>query len=114
MDKYEKLKTNVNTEFENFKNKMLKESKEEIFDNAYKIRFYTNVWDYIQYLNKDTFLEEAYIECLLQDFQSVLTCLWDYFLKQEYASVETYDDTQDLIENYCEKYYKEVVKNGRF
>lgn len=112
MNNVDLLKRNVLAEFTFFKDYWLEQSKEEIFNTAYKIRFYTNIDDFIHYLDKDTFLEPEYIECLLQDNRSVISCLWDYFLKCEYASVETYDDTRDLIENYCEKYYKEYL-NGR-
>ena len=107
MNNVDKLKNIIYTEYTFFKEFWLEQPKIEIFDNAYKIRFYTNVDDFIHYLDKDTFLEPEYVECLLEDSGSVLACLWDYFLKCEYASVETYDDTRDLIENYCHKYYKE-------
>ena len=113
MNSIAELKHRVFAEYTFFKDYWLRQSKENIFNAAYQIRFYTNVDDFIHYLDKDTFLEPEYVKCLLKDKGSVLACLWDYFLKCEYASVETYDDTRDLIKNYCEKYYKEDLKNGR-
>ena len=57
----EQLKARVNKELEEFKQEWMEKSKEEIFDNAYKISIITD----FEYLNFDD-LEEEQIELLLE------------------------------------------------
>lgn len=67
----EQLKSRVNTELEEFKNEWLKQSKEEIFDKAYKISIVTD----FQYFPFGK-LDDEKIECLMEQ-ENIIDFLWD-------------------------------------
>ena len=78
----------IEREFEDFRNEILSLSKEKIFDEAYKIRFYREVSEWIvggEYEIKNT---------------TTLAGLYDFYLSNEYLSITTWSDIGVMISEY--------------
>lgn len=80
-------------EFELFKEKMLQQTKEDIFYHNYEIHVKTEL--------KEVIVNECidkYLYPILHNIgEDLLDYLYNEFLSNEYASVNTFDDTEDFI-----------------
>lgn len=94
----------VDKEFNSFIAEVLKKTPEEIFYTNYEIHVKTEISDVIL----ENCLDED-IYKLLYDFgEGLLGYLYNDFLSTEYASVNTYDDTEQFIIDSI-KYWRETT-----
>ena len=99
----------VNTEFEVYKADVLSRSPEDIFYENYKIHVFTELKDVIDTGTENGYLEKEHYRALYEDRGSILTELYDDFIGDEYASLNTGTDTAEFIKDYCEHYHKSVL-----
>jgi len=104
----EALLETVEREFAEFKESMLRKTKEEIFNDYHIINFYHEIRDFLNGCELD---DEQY-EALIKDSQDGLfEGLWREYLRNEYASVGSYEDIEDFISDYVDglnKYQEEM------
>lgn len=100
---------NATQEFNEFYATEMEKTKEGIFDDYYKIHFYNELKDFLTADGETHYLNEDGFRCLYQDGKSVLACLYDYYLKDEYASTVNWEEISDFINNYNEKYYSNIL-----
>lgn len=96
------LRQNADAEYEAFKKAELARSKEEIFDDNYRIRFYDEMHGYLTAEGADANLNAGTARKMAKRGTSLISLLYDYFLKREYASINTWEDITDMINNYFE------------
>ena len=88
------VKEIVNAEFKSFQEELLKKSPVEVFRKNYEIHVKTEFSDAIL----STEMEEEYYAALYQDKDDgILQQLYDDFLGTDYASVESYEKTEEFI-----------------
>ena len=102
----------VNTEFEVYKADILSRSPEDIFYENYKIHVMTELKEVIDEGIQDGYLEEEHYKALYEERGSILTGLYDDFIGDEYASVNSYGETAEFIKNYCEQYHQSALYAG--
>ena len=102
----------VNTEFEIYKADVLSRSPEDIFYENYKIHVMTELKEVIDEGIQDGYLEEEHYKALYEERGSILTALYDDFIGDEYASVNSYGETAEFIKNYCEQYHQSAMYVG--
>ena len=100
----------VNAEFEAYKTDVLTRSPEDIFYENYKIHVFTELKEVIE-MGSDNggYLEPEHYRALYQERGSILHELYDDYLGEEYASVNTGTDTAEFIKDYCEHYHPAVM-----
>ena len=103
----ERVIARVAKEFEEYKNNLLRKSTEVVFYENYRIHVYTELCDVI---TESENLDDEYYLALDSAEGDLLADMYDDFITQEYASVNTYGDTVEFIENYCESYYNDILK----
>lgn len=108
LSKKEIVQKRVKEEFTKYKESELLKTPEEIFNNSYRILFYKEITDYLT--SDDNGLDDVHYEALYENKESVLIYLYDYFLRNEYASINDYGELNDFITNYNEKYYSNILK----
>lgn len=101
------VRENIKKEYYLYTNKELSKLPIQILQNAYKNFIYAQIY---QYLLSEQQLEEIHYRCLAQEKDSVITLLYDFYLKNENASIEDYSQIKELIENYNKKYHSEILK----
>lgn len=99
MNKREIIRKNADTEFKNFKHLELQKSKEEIFKDNYKIRFFDELHEF---LISETDLGSEKEMVVVSKGNCFITLLYDFYLSKEYASINTWDDVLDMILDYCD------------
>ena len=103
---FDELMKSVNDEFALFYNAELKKSKDEIFDDCEKIRFYKSIYDYISHVFGDFSRKEHYngmILALLKDPYGLIDRLYDFYsfhLPKKGYRINTYDDIDEIIADY--------------
>lgn len=100
------VRKSVNAEFEAYKSDALTRSPEEIFYENYKIHVFTELKEVIE---DKTYLEPEHYRALYQERGSILHELYDDYLSEEYASVNSGTDTAEFIRDYCEHYHSAVM-----
>ena len=77
----------------------------------YKIRFFNELRNFIEDESQDenTYVTERDWEALNEDSPHILSLLYDYYLENEYVSINNYEATNDLIQFYNDKYHEEIV-----
>ena len=99
----------VNAEFEIYKADVLSKPPEDIFYENYKIHVMTEFKEVIEEGSKDGYLEAEHYKALYEERGSILTELYNDFIGDEYASVNSYSETAEFIKNYCERYHQSVM-----
>ena len=100
----------VNVEFEAYKSDVLTRSPEEIFYENYKIHVFTELKEVIEMGSGDGgYLEPEHYRALYQERGSILHELYDDYLSEEYASVNSGTETAAFIRDYCEHYHSAVM-----
>ena len=99
----ERVRESVDKEFDEFKAKVTTKPAEDVFLDNYEIHIKTELKDTI--LSYD--FDEEYFCALDEDIENggILQNLYDDFIGDEYASVNTGEDAIYFIRNYCEKYH---------
>ena len=109
-DYEEEVINSINTEFEIYKADIISRSPEEIFNENYKIHIFTELKDVIEAGSKGGgYLEPEHYRALYEDRGSILHELYDDFIGDEYASVDSGTDTAEFIKDYCENYHSAVM-----
>lgn len=80
----------INKEYEDFWMEVLLLSKEEIFDMAYKINFYHEIWSFLNDTGRKIKSKMS------------LADLYDFFLSKDYTSIASYTAIEELFDNYEE------------
>lgn len=80
----------INKEYEDFRMEVLLLSKEEIFDMAYKINFYHEIWSFLNDPGRKIKSKMS------------LADLYDFFLSKDYTSIASYTAIEELFDNYEE------------
>ena len=89
------LKQKINEEYEVFKNYILEQPKEEIFNRSAEIDFKTNIKEYLT--NDDTEIGETAIENLSLIDGSILDELYGVYIESD--TYYTYDDIcKEIVE----------------
>lgn len=89
------LKQRINEEYEVFKNYILKQPKEEIFDRSAEIDFKTNIKEYLT--NDDTEIGDTALENLSLIDGSILDELYGVYIESD--TYYTYDDIcEEIVE----------------
>ena len=80
----------IEKEYEDFRKEVLLLSKKEIFDMAYKINFYHEIWSFINDTGRKI------------KSKMTLADLYDFFLSKEFTSIASYTDVEELFDYYEE------------
>ncbi len=88
---------------------MQKIAMEDIFYENYKIHVFTELKDVIDTGTENGYLEKEHYRALYEDRGSILTELYDDFIGDEYASLNTGTDTAEFIKDYCEHYHADAM-----
>ena len=99
----------VNTEFEVYKVDVLSRSPEDIFYENYKIHVMTELKDILEIGTEHGYLQSEYYRALYEDRGSILTMLFDDYIKDEYASLDTSDEAAEFVRDYCERHHKAAL-----
>lgn len=94
-----KKESNIYKEYNAFKNYILTLEKEEIFNKAFEINFYTEVYNYIKYLDEDN-TKLYHIDSL------EIWKLFNFYTNSDLYSIESQKEILILINAY-NKYRKE-------
>ena len=81
----------INKEYEDFRKEVLLLPKEKIFDMAYKINFYHEIWSFLNDTGRKIKSKMS------------LADLYDFFLSKDYTSIASYTDVEELF-NYYDEY----------
>lgn len=103
----EKVIQSVEKEYEKFRADELNQTPEQIFEDCHRIYFNREITDFLT--SNVNNLSNKHYRCLYEDCGSVLPCLWDYYLKSEYATVDTYDEIEEMVKSYNERYYSDFL-----
>ncbi|NME35193.1 MULTISPECIES: hypothetical protein [Fusobacterium] len=91
--------SNISKEYKTFKKYILTLDKEEIFDRAFEINFYTEIYNYIKYLDKES--RKLYHIDSLEIWK-----LFNFYTDSDLYSIESQNNILMLINAY-NKYRKE-------
>lgn len=105
------LSQRIGLEYDEYMNELKKKSTKEVIDETYKINFYKEINDYFANFEV-TDIDEEIAKALGQEQTSVLSLMYDYFLKNEYASVNSYEEIDNFIKSYIEYYNLNQEENG--
>ena len=109
-DYEEEVKNSVVAEFEAFKSDILTRSPEDIFYNNYKIHVFTELKEVIEAGSESGwYLDPEHYRALYGERGSILQELYDDFIGEEFASINTGTDTAEFIKDYCERYHSAVM-----
>lgn len=95
-DKEKKLRSDVEMEYQLFRQKMLHKTSEEVYENCCRIRFYECVHEYFIY--KEEISSEIVNGCYMES--SLLQKLWQVYLKYEATEVSSWEEIEIMIEAY--------------
>lgn len=96
----------VNKEYNDFYNEMMQQSKEEIFNNGYKIYVYTALHDYIEM----EIMDEVDYRCLYEERGSLLALLYDEYINNEDFNIENDIDKVEFFDWYNHKFHNDILE----
>ncbi|MDY3853932.1 MAG: hypothetical protein SO170_03055 [Butyribacter sp.] len=99
-DQEQRFLQKIQTEHSLFKFKMLSGTNREVYDSCNIIRFYETVYEYFIYKES---LNQSMVEIGLQE-DGVLDGLYQTYLKYEWLQIETWEDIEELLKVYVNKY----------
>lgn len=102
----DRIKDRIKKEFNEYKiDTLTKCLPEEIFDKAYKIYVLSEITDFFENEDGDLYEENYKILdkiCSRINNANLLLLLYDYYIKNEFASMGDYDCVSDWINDFCE------------
>lgn len=101
---------NVTEEYNEFRKEELQKSKEQIFDDYYRIHVYEELKEFLT--AEEPQMDEKHYRCLAADGKSVLSLLYDDYLDREYSSITTWEDIRDFVTTYNEDLHKDILEGG--
>lgn len=90
----ERLIQSIEKEYSDFKNCIIRELPESIWEKSAQIFFYSNIHEYFLY-NQD--IPENIIQALGSHNHIIAEC-WQMYLKKEELSIFTWNDITDILE----------------
>lgn len=109
----ELVKMSVENEYKNFYEYELSRTKEELINtDNYKIRFYNELSVFLGEDGRD-YLNDVQYKALCKDSPNILFNLYDYYLGSEFASINSYSETAELIKDYNDKYHGDILYPNR-
>ena len=96
------LSENATAGYEVFEERMLKMTKESIYNNAHEIHAKVEIHGYLCDCAADDLNEEE-IEVLVGLGVEVVKILYDYFSEKDDASIMYYSDITDWVRDFCEE-----------
>ena len=99
----------VNTEFEVYKADVLFKSAEAIFEDGYKINTMSELKDILEIGTEHGYLQSEYYRALYEDRGSILTMLFNDYIKDEYTRLDTSDEAAEFVRDYCERHHKAAL-----
>ena len=99
----------VNTEFEVYKADMLSKSAEAIFEDSYKINTMSELKDILEIVTEHGYLQSEYYRALYEDRGSILTMLFNDYIKDEYTRLDTSGEAAEFVRDYCERHHKSAL-----
>ena len=92
------FRKNVEEEYQAYKNRMLQETPEIIWDKCSEIYFYSCVYEYCMYNDAISYwVAKALGEC-----KNIIAGCWELYLKNEELSIISWADIDELIERYLQ------------
>ena len=104
----QEVQERVEKEFEAFKADMLTKTLEEVFNSNYEIHVKTELKETLFY---DEYFSDRIYRLLYKVGDDLLDFLYNEFISDEFASVNTYDDTARFIQDTME-YWDSLRKEG--
>ena len=104
----QEVQERVEKEFEAFKADMLTKTVEEVFFSNYQIHVKTELKETLFY---DEYFSDRIYRLLYKVGDDLLDFLYNEFITDEFASVNTYDDTARFIQDTME-YWDSLRKEG--
>ena len=95
----QEVQERVKKEFDAFKANMLTKTAEEVFYSNYEIHVKTELKETLLY---DEYFSEKVYRLLYKVGDGLLDFLYNEFISDEFASVNTYDDTARFIQDTME------------
>lgn len=95
------LEEKVKNEFADFKTTQLSLTPKQIFDNACKIHFYKEIYNYITEndLSKDYNLRDIKKLALCSQ---IIALLYDEYLSKEHLSVDNWECIREILDSFLE------------
>ena len=101
---------NAEKEFAAFYNAEIQKSKDEIFNDSYEIRFYDEMRTFLT--SEGTNMDEMCYRSIAEDGEAAIGLIYYYYLKDEYSSINTWEDIVDMVNAYCKKYHQNIMNGG--
>lgn len=99
---------NIQKEYEQFCANELRQSKEEIFADSYRIQFYKEIHGYLT--NSLNPLDYEHYKALNLEGEKVIALLWKENLKSGVMNIGDWDRITNFIDNYARCFHKEIFK----
>ena len=105
LDYWKLVKESIENEYAAFKAGMIKDG-EAAFNNAHEISVKTEFYCAI---SGDVEFDDKVYKALYNDRGNILSELYAVFTDKPGASVNTFADTEEFIEGYCERNYPDIM-----
>ena len=104
----QEVQERVDKEFDAFKANMLTKTVEKVFFSNYEIHVKTELHETLQY---DEYFSDRIYRLLYKVGEGLLDFLYNEFISDEFASINTYDDTARFIQDTME-YWDNLREEG--
>lgn len=105
-NKLQQLKSNINAEFELFRDCIISNMRpEEVFNNAYRINFYQQIQDYLLYVcsgDIDGVFDNNELDILINCGENLISNLYDEYITREYSRIGSYEECESLARDFIE------------
>lgn len=105
LDYWKQVRESIENEYAAFKAGMIKDG-EDAFNNAHEISVKT---EFYCALIGDVEFDDKVYKALYNDRGNILSELYAVFTDKPGASVNTFADTEEFIEGYCERNYPDIM-----
>ena len=110
VDYKQKVMERVSDEFNQFRDKVLEKTPQEIFNYNYEIFVKNEISDTICFGEN---LDDVYYRAMYRYDGNILDAIFDKFRDSEYYSVNSYGDTTYLIQSFCKDELYEFYKKAK-
>lgn len=105
LDYWKQVRESIENEYAAFKAGMIKDG-EDAFNNAHEISVKT---EFYCALSGGVEFDDRVYMALYNDRGKILNELYAVFIDKPEASVNSYADTEEFIQYYCERYYPQIM-----
>lgn len=96
----------VQQEFAEFKADLLTRSPEAIFTES----FHITAMGELESTIVESYLEPQHYRALYEERGHILSSLYDDFIKHDWASVNSYAETAEFIDDYCKRHHEAILE----